>query len=408
MSDYLQLAVRAYAEPVANSRGSRTPRQPKHAPRNAKRRWRRPRMLLVFDTETAIDVGQALLFGCVRVYRITKAGAHLVEESLFHADDLAERDGPGYGRLASYAEQHGLPLRSRREFVDDILWPVGYVARAWIVGFNLPFDLSRLAIDWTPRKQAGSRGFSLALWDYFDEKQGEWRASRYRPRITVETIDSKRALIRFGRVVDPRQDFLIPEDDPTGEPSPKYTFPGNFLDLRTLAFALTGEGHSLDTACDAFHVEHKKTRAKRHGVITAEYIGYCRRDVLATFELLENLLTEYERHPIALRPTKARSPASIAKAYLDAMGIVPFLQKHPEFPRELLGKAMAAYVGGRVETRLRRQVVPVVYVDFLSMYPTVNANMALWKFFTCERIEIGDATVDARRLVDHIEFEDLF
>ena len=37
-----------------------------------------------------------------------------------------------------------------------------------------------------------------------------------------------------------------------------YKFRGHFLDLRTLAFALTDEGYTLESACDAFGVEHGK------------------------------------------------------------------------------------------------------------------------------------------------------
>lgn len=409
MSDYLPVAVRAFTEAPPATRRRTQADEPRDAPAR-RRRWRRPRLLLVFDTETTTDVGQSLLFGCARVYRLDKHGPYLIEggESLFHADDLAERDPTGYRRLRNYAERRGLKVRTRREFVSEVLWPIGYEARAWIVGFNLPFDLSRLAVAWNTPLRAGSRGFTLALWDYQDKTTGEWQPSRFRPLISIDTIDSKRALIRFGRVVDPRLDYLIPEDDPYAEPDPRYTYPGNFLDLRTLAFALTGEGHSLESACNTFHVKHRKGRAEQHGVINARYIDYCRRDVRATAELCFALLDEYERHPIGLRPTLARSPASIAKGYLHEMGVVPFLDQHADFPRALLGKAMVGYIGGRVETRLRRQLIPVTYLDFLSMYPTVNANMDLWRFFTCEQLSIDDATPAVRELVEAVTLDDLF
>lgn len=411
MRDYVQLAVRAFTERVVPDDQwaglmADPPREQVMAT-SRPRRWLRPRMVVVFDTETATDLAGALLFGCARVYRLTKPGANLVEECLFYADDLDQRDPVGFRRLKRYAERRDVPLRSRREFINQVLWPVGYKARGWIVGLNLPFDLSRLAVEWKPRHVAGARGFNLALWDYEDNATGGWTPSRFRPRISIETIDSKRSRIRFGRVKDPKTWWLIPEDDPHAEPDINYTFLGNFLDLRTLAFALTGEGHTLGSACEAFKVKHPKQKVSRHGVITAEYIDYCRRDVLASFELLEALLTEYERHPIGLRPTKAGSPASIAKAYLREMGITPFLEQHRDFPKELLGQAMVSYVGGRVETRLRRQLVPVTYVDFLSMYPTVNANMGLWQFFTCVRIDHADATAEARRLVATVAADDL-
>jgi len=64
-----------------------------------------------------------------------------------------------------------------------------------------------------------------------------------------------------------------------------------------------------------------------HGKITTQYIHYCRRDVLATTELCEKLIEEFEKHPIYLQATKAYSPASIGKGYLRAMGICPVLQR---------------------------------------------------------------------------------
>ena len=154
---------------------------------------------------------------------------------------------------------------------------------------------------------------------------------------------------------------LIPEDDPDAEPDPRYTFPGNFLDLRTLAFALTNEGHTLEIACKAFGVKHGKIAAPNStGVISASYIDYCRRDVLATSGAVRADARRVRTPPDRAPPTLARSPAAIAKAYLDAMGIMPSLDQHADFPRELLGHAMIAYFGGRDECRIRRTPVPVV------------------------------------------------
>ena len=92
------------------------------------------------------------------------------------------------------------------------------------------------------------------------------------------------------------------------------------LDAKTLAFALTDQGMSLEKACELFGVEHGKQKVKRHGVVTPKYIDYNRRDVLATCELTEKLLAEYALHPIPLQVTKAYSPASIGKAYLRSDG----------------------------------------------------------------------------------------
>src|SRR5207249_3668970 len=113
-----------------------------------------------------------------------------------------------------------------------------------------------------------------------------------------------------------------------------------------------------------------------------------RRDVLATLELAEKLLEEYDKHPIKLQPTKAYSPASIGKAYLRTMGITPILERQPDFPKKYLGYAQSAFFGGRTSAHIRKIAAPVVYTDFLSMYPTVNRLMNLWSFVVAEKINV--------------------
>jgi hypothetical protein len=69
---------------------------------------------------------------------------------------------------------------------------------------------------------------------------------------------------------------------------------------------------------------------------------------------------------------------------------------------------MVAYYGGRAEGRLRRVPVPVVYLDFLSMYPTVNTLVGLWRFLTAARIGVENATDDAREPLAGVTFEGCF
>jgi hypothetical protein len=256
-----------------------------------------------------------------------------------------------------------------------------------LVGFNLPFDLSRVACDFTTARGRFAGGFALELWSYRDQ-HGHEHHNPHRPRIAIKHIDSKRALKGFTGCHNPDRADTIPEDSKTGETEPGYKFRGHFLDLRTLAFALTDRGYSLETACTAFGVEHGKQVAARHGEITMDYIDYNRRDVLATAELAVKLLEEYGKHPLALQPTKAYSPASVGKAYLRAMGVLPILERQPDFPKQYLGYAASAFFGGRTSAHIRKVAVPVVYVDFLSMYPTVNGLMDLWQFVTARKIKI--------------------
>ena len=300
--DSLALAVRAYIVRQDRRSGRRS------KPTKKLDRW--PRSVLVFDTETTVDAAQQLQFGSYRYCRWTETGElSCAREGLFYADDLPRRDKAGHGRLRVYASAQRaevapggdpqLHLHSRAAFVETVLWPA-LKARALIVGFNLPFDLTRLATRCGEARGRSHGGFSLRLWD--NPSSGR-REHPYRPRIVIVQLDSRRAFIGLTRRAKADATDLV-----VGR--------GRFLDLRTLAFALTDESYSLERACEAFHVAHGKSQAPPHGLITAAYIDYNRRDVLATSELLVELRREFDRHPLELDPCKAYSPASLAKGYL--------------------------------------------------------------------------------------------
>jgi hypothetical protein len=90
-----------------------------------------------------------------------------------------------------------LRLVSAREFAKDVLYPTAHRARRWVVGFNLPFDLSRLATSVSTSQQYLAGGFSLVLIDY--EKDGMRRENQWRARLAIKSLDSKRQLIGFKR-----------------------------------------------------------------------------------------------------------------------------------------------------------------------------------------------------------------
>jgi hypothetical protein len=366
--------------------------------------------MLVFDTETRTDATQSLTFGSYRFF----VEGRCLEEGLFYGDDLPEEDRH---ILEQYAATHtaetaadgvrNLKLLTRSQFVDK-LFNAAYKGRCLLVGFNLPFDFARIACDFTTARGRFAGGFSLGLWSYTD-KTGRERSDHFRPRVGIKHIDSKRALKGFTARNNPDQTDLIPEDSESRDPLKGYRFRGHFLDLRTLAFALTDKGYSMEGACLAFGVEHGKRKVSKHGEVTQEYVDYNRRDVLATSELAVKLLEEYDKHPIALQATKAYSPASIGKAYLRAMGIVPILERQSNFPKQYLGYAQSAFFGGRASAHIRKIPVPVVYTDFLSMYPTVNSLMGLWSFVTAGEIRVIENCKDEiEAFLSWVTVDDLF
>jgi hypothetical protein len=450
----IELALRAFAVPSLKPSDYEPPPWTK----------RHPDTLLVFDTETTLDPAQRLTFGVARLYRPrdTRFGIdgpvrsrfECFEEYLFHgdsvsADDLAVIDdyvngfqvvdyhGSYWDKKSRWYRQgvrsarvteDGVPIlvRSRADFVRYVFMRIANDSRCLVVGFNLPFDLARLAIDWADtrrpkerRNESGERRRRPKPWDAFEGGfslvLGETQAgseNRFQPRVAVKTIDSKRHLTQFrggGTEGDPA----------TTDPEARI-FRGHFLDLRTLAFALTNESHSLRSACETFGTEHGKDDHSPTGFVTANEITYGRHDVRATYELAEKLLAEYAHHPISpdhvpasaphvvLQATKAYSPASIGKAYLSAMGIEPPHRRWPTFPVDVIGKAMTAFYGGRAECRIRRHPMPVRYVDFTSMYPTVNGLMRLWDYLTAAHLDVVDATDEVRTLLTETTLDAAF
>jgi hypothetical protein len=181
------------------------------------------------------------------------------------------------------------------------------------------------------------------------------------------------------------------------------------VDLKTLTFALTDRSHSLASACESFGVSHK-THPEEHGKITSEYIDYNLNDVKITSELYQACLKRYEMFGLSDPVNKLYSPASIGKAYLRKIEIRPFIECNPDFPKELLGYVMSTYFGGRTEVRIRNRAIPITYLDFTSMYPSVYSILHLDEFLKAEKINYlhnKENTDCVKAFVNSLEIEDL-
>jgi hypothetical protein len=119
------ILLRAYAEAPYEKHRSKAPITPE---------W-----LLVFDTKTTSNEAQRLRFG---VYQLLQNG-RLRQHGLFY-DDVKPAE---LETLKAEAPKHGCvePI-SVFDFIHKIFLPTAFKAGGLVVGFNLPFDLSRLAI----------------------------------------------------------------------------------------------------------------------------------------------------------------------------------------------------------------------------------------------------------------------
>ncbi len=350
-----------------------------------------PECALVFDTETRITADQSLTFGVYRRCALMDDRYMVDEEGIFYADDLPATDRKvldNYVRtaisdVASFPPR--FPLYSRSEFMKRVFWPAIKYKGALVVGFNLPFDLARLALDWV---RGDKDEWSLTMSQYPNGVE-----NRNYPHVTIQPIDSKKAFIKLVNPWKP------------GEW--KNNSAAHFLDLRTLAWALFNQSFSLRTLCKELKTEQQKLDHEPTGKVTPEEIEYARQDGRCTVAALNGLKREFDPHPIGLKPYNAYSPASVAKSYLDQMGIITPGEKFA-VPDEILGIAMQSYYGGRCETRIRCAEVPVVPVDFTSEYPSCCALLGLFDVLTAKSVSFDDDTENVRRLLKRTTLKGCF
>ncbi|MGO9330532.1 MAG: hypothetical protein ACLQJ0_20780 [Steroidobacteraceae bacterium] len=343
---------------------------------------------LIFDTETTTDSAQALKFG---VYQVRK-GPELWEAGIFLNPLIltnAEKS-----KIRSFAAKNNYRCMTVAEFIENVFFRIGYELRATIVGFNLPFDISRLAINHGPaRGRTMKGGFSFQL-----------SANRNWPNIQIKHLNNRVSLIRFTT----RPGFIAGRGMRRRKikPTPR---PGYFIDVRTLAAALTSRSFDLAGLADFLGTPSQKLRAAEHGQsITDNYLVYAKQDVQVTWECYCALLRKFEDHEFAAtQPHRIFSEASIGKAYFKEMNIRPWREAQPDFPEYLTGIIISTYFGGRAEVHHRRIISQVRYCDFLSMYPTVCTLMGLWRFVIAKGVRWRDSTAETTAFLQSITIEQL-
>lgn len=373
VSDHLPISLRAYAEPTKARKPHRSIKASD---------WS-----LVFDCETHTDAGQALRFGAFQL----RKGSELKWAGLFY--DPAGVSQSELATLRAFARRSRLLALTREEFVDEWLFLRAYQLRARIIGFNLPFDISRLAIDHGIARGAMYGGFTFTL-----SRQKIW------PHIRVKHLSRRCSLI----------DFAAPyrQRDSRGQRNRGDQTPvrrGYFVDVNTLATSLLSQNFSLGALSKSLKVPNPKLDFDDFdGPVSDAMLGYAVRDVQTTWECYAALLARLKGLDLPdLRPEEIYSEASIGKGYLRAMGIAPWREMQPDFPPQMLGRILSSYYGGRSEVRIRREVRQVILCDFLSMYPTVCTLMSLWRFVTASGMRQRKATQKTRQFLANVTLSDL-
>lgn len=381
ITDHLPIALRAFAGPQFPEikevkKATRSKSIPGASP------W-----AIIFDTETTTDPAQALRFG---TYQVRRDGLLYASGIFYDPDGVSAAE---LETLREYAAVNKLNLLTRDEFADRIFFGIGWQLRATIIGFNLPFDISRIAIRHGSARTEMRGGFSFTLSE-----------QKIYPHVQVKHLSQRMAFIRFAATM--RQ----PDSRSARKRGQKSAHrAGHFVDVKTLAGALFAQSFSLGKLSKFLNVENPKLDFDEfEGPITPEMICYAVGDVQTTWECYVDLLRRLEGLGLpALLPEKVYSEASIGKAYIREMGIRPWQKCQSDFSRQMLANIMGSYFGGRSEVRIRREVRLVILCDFLSMYPTVCTLMGLWRFVIADGMIWRDATDEAKFILDEANMDRL-
>ncbi|ABE51539.1 DNA polymerase [Methanococcoides burtonii] len=355
-----KIAVRGYTQKIKESSGN-----PFYIPKDVPLRHDR---VLVFDTETTIDQYQNFKIGYFKIYQ----DVYIQHEGMFHDTSMLTDNENKV--CVVYTSKYDIPLYTLNEFIDEVFYPEVFGLKTLCVGFNLPFDISRISKRVGDSRGRNKGGFTFTLSD-----------NRFNPPIIVKKLGDAHTFKLTSTKINKGKDH----------------FSGYFLDAQKLAeVLLQSKRISLDKAGQKLDTNVKKMKGIEHGKVTERYIDYLIDDVETTYQVYEKLIDELELYQISIPPTKIFSSASIGKYALGQLGIQSFLDLNPEFSSETIGTNMTSYYGGRCECKIGKEPTNVTVLDFTSMYPTITMEMDLWKYMIAESLEMNVVTDEIKGMLN--------
>lgn len=179
MTDRLDLFFRAHTIPVTPQKEYR-----------ATRRATQPKGALIFRCATTNEEKEDLLFGAY-IGAELEGTEHVAKEiGLFYRDGHPEE----FRVLTNFVAGSAYEIGSLEEFRRGVF--LMYLkARALIVAYDAPLEISRIAIKWNKSTKT-RRAFSFYFRMFPDKKTGKMRPSGYEPGIAIESIDAAKAIYR--------------------------------------------------------------------------------------------------------------------------------------------------------------------------------------------------------------------
>ena len=373
--------------------------------------------VFVFDTETTIDTYQNLKVGYFEIYEKNK----LVENGFFY-NELANRMGDINIRLQTedktlffqnpmaeeevkilleYAEKEDIKVYTKKQFLENIFFLECYMKETPCIGYNLPFDLARIAGKAGNTVKNPTKGDILLSFPE-SESLPDITIGRMGLAETVKFKEKKHQEIRIDKNGKEKKVWVLDSKDKKK---------GKFFDCSHLYSVLWSSGNthfSLEYVTKELRTEHQKKKTEEHGIITEEYLEYCINDVKATYDVYKKIEESIKQLGLMGIPyDKLYSGASIGKQLFKQMGIKPFKELSPKYPVSKFGIIMETFYAGRVECKLRHEIRDVEVLDFTSMYPTVVTLLNLWDFIKSKGYIEIKATEEIKEFLGKITLDDM-
>jgi hypothetical protein len=200
-------------------------------------------MMLTLATETTQDRQQSLTFGSCAVW--INGAVHKI--CLFHDESLDQKKIDVIRQVGDTLQKQKdciVTVSSKDKFITNVFYPYVYEARAKCIGFDLPYELSRLAASW---------GTARKIQDAFSIKLVEGIPRL--PAIRIKSINSNTAFIQFATPLRTKSEK---KQIPTHK-----VYRGYFLDLKTLGYTMSNKSFDgLDDVAKTFgvktHLQNKK------------------------------------------------------------------------------------------------------------------------------------------------------
>ncbi len=328
---------------------------------------------LTFDTETRTDLGQEirlLTWQERHTGRLRRRGM---------AYNPAELTADEVHLVQEYAAVQRMRCMTIAEWIHKVFFNIAWKQRGTVIGFNLPFDLSRLAIGHETAKPKHAHRSMRGGWSF------RLSTNEAMPRVQIRKVGPRAAFIRL--TTPPGRSPEARNQQAGGDVA---THHGYFVDVAVAGAAMLSRRLSLKLAAGLLQTETRKADAGHGGPITKEYLDYAVTDTQVTWECYAKLAERYAGYRLGTPLHKIYSEASIGKAHLRQMGLQPWQQTQPDVPHAVIATILETYYGGRTECRIRRVPMPGVATDVTAEYPTVFVAQRLWPFLTAERIDWQD------------------